>query len=222
VSAVGGVRWIGTTPLPVEITNHTDWWVQLLPVAGPTVVAIFALIGVILANKTTVKVSRQEREDARERDYLQWRREALRQLGAEIMEAAVEAIDEYSKLPGLFEQPVTPNAMEPIDRTCRRIAANGEKLSFLTAPLNAERCTRLRELMINDELTKEYRAVLERDKEAGQSSLRVRVLSTDSKARFEERVHEVKKALKGVAVALEAALKQLDPPKPPTLPERHF
>jgi len=22
-----------TTPLPVEITNHTDWWVQWLPLA---------------------------------------------------------------------------------------------------------------------------------------------------------------------------------------------
>lgn len=219
---VSGVRSIGAIPLPVEIVNHTDPWVQLLPVAGPTVVAIFALIGVILANKTTVKVSRQEREDARERDYLQWRREALRQLGAEIMEAAVEAIDEYSELPGLFEQPVKPDALKCIDRTCRRLAANGEKLRFLTAPVNADRCAELCDLIINDELTKEYRAVLERDKEAGQTSLRIRVLSAESKDSFETRVQKVKEARKGVGSALESALRQLDPSKPPATPERHF
>jgi len=39
-------------PLPVEIINTTQWWVQWLPLAGPAFVAIGVLVGVILCNRT--------------------------------------------------------------------------------------------------------------------------------------------------------------------------
>ena len=146
MSAVGHAFWIGIQPLPVEVTNHTSWWVYLIPVAGPTIVAILALYGVVRSNRTTVEVSRKEREDARLRDYLQWRRAELRRLGGEAVNAAFEAIDEYTKLP-YRDELFTKNDLGRVQEACRRLSANGEMLHALRAPITGDRCLGLRELL---------------------------------------------------------------------------
>lgn len=206
-----------TAPPPVEITNHTEWWVQWLPVAGSALLAIGALVGVVLSNRMTLKISRQEREGARQlsrldreaarqRDYLQWRRETLSRLGTEVVEAAVEAIDEYGKFVNISTTMIADSPH--IDRACRRIAANGEALRLLSAPVCATGCVELRDSIMDDELNKaanEYRG-----RKAGLTD----EVTREAKARFDEGLRLIQVALQGVVGAVESALRQLNPPEP--------
>jgi hypothetical protein len=68
-----------TTPLPVEITNHTDWWVQWLPLAGSLVVGLVAFIGVVSTNRGSDK-----------RELTKWRRETIMKLSADVLGGASE------------------------------------------------------------------------------------------------------------------------------------
>lgn len=214
MSAVGHAFWIGTSPLPVEITSHTEWWVQWLPLTGSALVAMAAVVGVILSNKTILEISRQEREEARQRDFLQWRREELRRLGSEVVEAAVEAINEYDKLPTLLDEPITRASLDPIDRACRRLAANAETLRFLIAPVTATRCIELHDLILSRELMEaanKYRAALGRDKEAGLSPQAPSEATRAAESDFNEHLQQVRVALRRVGEAVESALRQVNP-----------
>jgi hypothetical protein len=215
-----------------QITNHTEWWVLWLPLAGSALVAVGAIIGVVLSNRTTLEVSRQEREGARQRDYLQWRRQELRRLGGEVVQAGVDAVDEYTMLPAR-DFPITKTRLGPIYGACRRIAANGETLRFLAAPVNAARCFELRDLILGQELmsaAKEYQAVRQRDREAGLSAQEPSREAVEAESDFHRQLQQVWAKLRGFGQALESALgqldpplRQLDPPEPPALPEeKHF
>lgn len=196
--------------LPVE-------WVPWLALVGATFIAIGALVGVILSNKTTLKTSRQEREDARRRDFLQWRRDVMLRLGTEVVDAASEAIDEYSKVASLFTDPITPTSLEPVDRASRRIAAT-ETLRLLGAYDAATRCIELRDMMLAAELmnaAKELHGALRDDRDAGLSYEQITEATKATECRFYERLRQVQVALRGFGQAAESELRQLNPPEPP-------
>jgi hypothetical protein len=203
---------VAAPPLPVEIANHTEWWVQWLPLVGSAFVAIATLIGVILSNRTTLKISRQEREDARHRDHLQWRREELRRLGTEVVRAASDAIDEYSKVANLIDQPITPVSMGPVDQASRVVAANAEILRFLGAYDAARCCIELRDLMLNSDLAlsaKRCHTILQRDRAAGLSYENRTEDRKAAESDFAGRLREVQVSLRGVGYAVEEELRQL-------------
>lgn len=65
--------------IPVRIMNSSNWWLPWLPVLGSFLVAIAALVSVILSNRTnraaitaSDKRAREDRHDARTRDFRTW------------------------------------------------------------------------------------------------------------------------------------------------------
>jgi hypothetical protein len=185
---------------------------QWLPLAGSTLVAIAALVGVILSNRTTLKISRQEREEARERDYLQWRREELRRLGTEVVRAASDAVDEYSKIASLIDQPITNASVEPVDRASRLVAANAEILRFQGAYDAARCCIELRDSIMDADLAKSAKrchVMLRGDRDAGLSYETHREETKAAESDLSARLREVQVSLRRVGEAVEQELRQL-------------
>ena len=203
-----------TAPPPVEITNHTEW-VQWLPVAGSALLAIGALVGVVLSNRMTLKISRQEREDARRRDYLQWRREELRRLGTEVVRAARGVIDEYGKVASLVNQPIDETTVAPIEQAARPIAADAEILGFLGADDAARRCIELHEVVMGIDLIKavrEHQASLRQDRANGLLYEQASDARQEAEAKLTDRLMAVQVAIRHFAHAVESELRQLNPP----------
>jgi hypothetical protein len=100
------VTLIPLNAIPVEITNHTDWWQPYVPpmvgLLGSLMVAAAAFLGVSLSNRTNLRAieaadrrSTSELEASRERDFRVWQRDNQLRLSTEVVEAAIEAQGEY-------------------------------------------------------------------------------------------------------------------------------
>jgi hypothetical protein len=153
VSALGhGIRVASTatTTLP----NDTEWWiVQWLPLA----VAVIALGGVVWSNRKTSQNAKAEREDARERDYVTWRRGELQKLGSEVVKSARGIIDDYGKVASLVDQPLDQHNIGPIEQAARPIAADAEILLFHGAYEAAKWCIELHNVVTSVGLLKAVR-----------------------------------------------------------------
>jgi hypothetical protein len=172
---------------PVEITNHTDSWVLWLSTASALVVSLIALGGVIWTivaadnrakqdrenadsrakqdREDAAERSRLDREDAREREFVRWRREAILRLGTEIMEATIDAQDEYNRLT-YSKKPIAIEDLGQLDRAGRRVGTNAASLRLLSAHDVAERCAELRNAINNRDLVRamyELNAAFRRD-----------------------------------------------------------
>ncbi|GFG67915.1 hypothetical protein MKUB_54050 [Mycobacterium kubicae] len=80
-------------PLPVEITNHTEWWQPWLPVGTGLVVAMVAFAGVLLSNRTNRRAIAAA--DGREVD--KWRRDTLLRLCSDAVTASLDVETLYEK-----------------------------------------------------------------------------------------------------------------------------
>jgi hypothetical protein len=161
VSAVGHAVWIDSTPLPVEITNHADWWQPYIPplvgLLASLIVAAVAYRGVVLSNETNKAAitasderSKQERIDARRREFLEWHRETLLHIGTETLAASVDCYDEWNRLANSPVELLSDETMEPIHNAGRRIEANSQRLRLLGAYALGKLVSDLRKA-INDE-----------------------------------------------------------------------
>jgi hypothetical protein len=228
VSAVGHAVWIDSAPLPVEITNHTEWWVQWLPLVASALVAIATLIGVVLSNRTTLRISRREREDVRQRDFVTWRRKELQRLGTEVVRAARGVIDEYGKAASLVDQPTDAMTLGPIELSARPIAADAEILRFLGAYDAAGRCIKLHSFVTGLPLLKavqRHKAALLQDRAAGLRYEQPSEALQAAKAELTDLLMEVQVGIRHFGYAIESDLRQLDPPEhqevPPEILEDH-
>ncbi|OBH17052.1 hypothetical protein [Mycolicibacter sinensis] len=142
-------------PLPVEITNHTDWLPLWLPFITAIVGSLVALFGIFWSNRTNRQAidaadarSNAELRESRDRDFRVWQRDTLLQIGQEVVQAAIEAQDEYGKICALPDD-LTPDSIEPIDRHGRAVGAGTARLALIGAHDAAQRCRELR-VAIND------------------------------------------------------------------------
>lgn len=137
---------IAGPPLPVEIVNHTNWLSQWLPAFSSATVALIALGGVLWSNRRADKRSKQDREDARHRGILDWKRGQILRLGAEAIEAFTPVYGYYF---GLFVDTAVvriPGDWTYADETPReRIHLVAVSLSLLSADDAAEKAAKLRE-----------------------------------------------------------------------------
>ena len=72
-------------------------------------------------------------------------------LGTEVVEAGIDAHDEYNKFANSLE-PIDRAAVEPLDRAGRRTAANAASLRLLGAHDTAKRCVDLRNAINKEDL----------------------------------------------------------------------
>lgn len=139
------------TPLPVEITNHTDWWVQWLPPAITLLVAFIALGGVIWTSIAADKRSKHDREDAQQREYLRWQRDTILRLGTEAAEASEAAIRQYAKI-GNSDQ-IKRGDFEPVHQAYAQIHSVALSLGLIGAMDAGRACLRLRTAMNAQDIT---------------------------------------------------------------------
>ncbi len=90
-----------TSPLPVEITNHTDWWQPYVPplvgLLGSVVVAAAAFFGVVKSNRTNLHAI--EAADKRERE--KWHRDNLLRICSEAVRVSREISHHYNEAAGV-------------------------------------------------------------------------------------------------------------------------
>jgi hypothetical protein len=150
-----------------------------------------------------------------------WRREELRRLGTEVVRDAQFAIDDYSMLSGLLEQPISTTSVEPIDRATRQIGANAEILRFLGAYDAAKHCINVHDLLLDRDLMKAvkvFKSALARDRAAGLPFDSFSDAGKEAESEMEKYLRRVQIALRNFGYAVESELRQLKPPEPQTEP----
>lgn len=164
---------LATSPLPVEITTHTDWRVVWLPFAGSALLFLGAMITVWRTNRASAKRSAKELDRAgirhksemcaldrrskaeieatRERDSRNWRRDTLLRLGTDTVQYAIDARSELSKAANSM-RPLTRDQLDPVVRAAAKVNANAESLDLLGAGEAAALCRVLYETLIDEDL----------------------------------------------------------------------
>jgi hypothetical protein len=136
----GGARWddCRVAPLPVEITNQTDWWQAYTPplvgLLSSLVVAAAAFWGVIVSNRTNVLAI--DAADKRERDT--WRRETVLRLSSDALTAVLAIEHQYQSV---GDADATDFAV--ITTATQRIGAIADNLSIIGSTDLAELCKRM-------------------------------------------------------------------------------
>jgi hypothetical protein len=129
------VRTSLADPLPVEITNHTDWWQRWLPVTTGLLVGLVAFAGVLISNRT----NRRAIAAADYREVDKWRRDTILRLCSEAVTASLE-------VESLYENGVQPQ--ENIDEkgiavAIRKIGPVSETVNLIGIISLAELARRL-------------------------------------------------------------------------------
>jgi hypothetical protein len=98
------VFWIPSplvNPLPVEITNQTDWWLPYVPplvgIIGSILVAVVALYSVRKSNRTNERAI--DAADDRERE--KWHRDNLLRICSEAVRVSREILHHYNEAAGV-------------------------------------------------------------------------------------------------------------------------
>lgn len=162
MSGAGATIGAVQQPFLVELINHTGWIQLWLPLITAMIIASVALVGVVVSNRTNRRAieaaderSRTELRESRDRDFRSWQRDTLLRLGDEVVEAAIDAYDEYSKAIALgprWGQEDFQASMEIIDARSRKIGANVARLRLIGAHQTADRCVALRSAINHKEL----------------------------------------------------------------------
>jgi len=164
---------ISATPLPVEITNHTDGWVVWLPFAGSALLFVASMITVWwttraassrLAKELEVakirhtsemlaldRRSKTEIEATQQRDHRNWRRDQLLRIGIDVVQCAIDARGELSKAANSW-RPMTRDQLDPVVRAAAKVNANTESLALLGADQAAALCRVLYDSLVDDDL----------------------------------------------------------------------
>jgi hypothetical protein len=141
------------TPIPVEITNQTDWWQPYVPpfvgLVGALIVASAAFYGVVRSNRTNLEAiaaadrrSDTDREEQRARDFRLWQRDTLLRVGDEVVEAAAEAHEKYFEILTNGYEP-SEKPLAEVDKSVRSINAKIARLQLMGAHEAATSCAEL-------------------------------------------------------------------------------
>jgi hypothetical protein len=206
---------LAAPPLAVEITNHTDWWAQWLPPAITLLVAFIALGGVIRSNNAADKRGKQDREDARERDFVLWQREAVLRAGTEALEASIAARGQYTRLAHDTNIDIKQEHLAPVLHAVARVETAAEILRLLGAKDGSEWCTRLYEAMGARDITSamfELNAAYSEDFSAKREA---KSDATEAAAyRFKKVMRPIESAQAKFNAAIEGELHRLRPVEP--------
>lgn len=205
--SVGHAYWTGTQPLPVEITNHTDWWTQWLPAGVAWLVAFIALGGVIWTTIASDKRSKQDREDAHQREFRAWQRETILRLATDAMEAFVTANVLLLRL-AYLDTPITRKEFEPITQASLRITEVALTLQLLGVDEAADLCVALSGAISNADVLDATLAV-----NTAQHVANPIIGSDEAMARFDELTKPLASAHDAFAVAVKKELQGLGPAK---------
>ncbi len=149
-------------PLPVELINHTSWLALWLPFVVAMLGSAVALFGVFWSNRTNRRAidaadqrAREDRQDARDLEFRKWQRDTLLKLADQVVEAGIEAHDEYAKLASagtLLRNEDFNKGADIIDAQGRKIAANIARMRLIGAHETADRAADLRRAINDREL----------------------------------------------------------------------
>lgn len=149
-------------PLLVELISRTSWQSLWLPFITAIVGSAVALFGVFWSNRTNRKAidaadarAKADRQIAHDRDFRLWQRDTLLRLADEVVGAAIEAHNEYTKMMALahtLDEDGFNTLGTNIDVAGRKIAANIARLGLIGAHQTAERAKVLRATINDSEL----------------------------------------------------------------------
>lgn len=134
----------------VESVGQTLWWIPWLPVLGSLIVAVAAVIGVMVSNKTNIKAidaadmraqnAREEsqRRDSQarlrdaEREFRIWRRNTIMRIAGDISGAALSAVDAFQDIATHeTSRADDPGTLAPFEEAVRSIHALASSLLFI-------------------------------------------------------------------------------------------
>ncbi|MEZ0358153.1 hypothetical protein [Mycobacterium sp. SA01] len=147
--------------IQVELLNHTAWWQLWLPVLTAFIVAAVAFAGVVKSNRTNRMAisaadqrSKDEMRESRDRDFRQWRRDNLRQIGTETVRIAIRTLDHLNTATTEEDDPTDDlfqkkwlKALEPVRSWGADIEANSPALRMIDADDAAKACRELAQVV---------------------------------------------------------------------------
>jgi hypothetical protein len=218
-----GLR-VGAAPFPVEIFNHSTWTLWL-PTASALLVALIALGGVLWSNRFALEISRQDRHDARTREFLAWQRDTLLRIGTEVIAASIEAFDAFGRL--VYEdKPVSIENIGALDQANRLIKADTASQRLIGAHEAADRCNKLSSAVNSGELMDaalQLKLSYSHDLKEGRDAGKLSTSGSDddwlsdatkaARAKFNDLTGHISDARNDVGQAIESALLRLQPPQ---------
>lgn len=185
--------FVAVPPLPVEITNHTDWWQPYLPpgigLLGSVVVAGAAFYGVRKSNATNVRSI----EAADNRELEKWRRDTLMQLSSEVSEITRDVDRSYNRAAiGSDDDEFKKTHQATVWVSTRKLGTVQDSFRIIGKDSLAIKCSLIRE------------AAYEIADPAEQHRLVVRSDDEPSDDEYQETRERLDAALKGMSDALSA------------------
>lgn len=148
-----------------NFASQTPLWVSLLPFAGSVLLFVAAMVTLAFTIRSTNKRAKEDRvaaqvlavadrDAAREKDRIAWRRDTLLRLATEAMSATVTATEQYRRVRDSPEKADVSRLLDRITAAGEVILSASTTLSILGATESASECQYLYGAVTDKELKK--------------------------------------------------------------------